>query len=357
MWRLYKVFVILTFFALPSRLLGQTRIELIDSSQVGCSFRGLSVVTDKVVWVSGTKGTVGRSVDGGQTWTWMQVLGFEKSDFRDIEAFDKNRAVIMASGTPAVILKTEDGGQTWKLVFKDDRPEMFLDAMDFWDNKHGIMVGDPINGHFVLMQTNDGGSSWKMLDSAFCPVSLDSEAVFAASGTSLRCWGKDEFGFVTGGGVSRLVLGKQLLAAFTFVELSIPQGYSSAGAFSFSKGKHYFKVVGGDYLCDTCVLVNSCNIFKSDGLYSKPVAGSVYTSCIELTHGIIKSENGILYSVVTGTSYTEVTHEVFVNQHGIYIYPCLTFSIGFNVVRQSKAKKGKAVFLAGSKGRIGKLIY
>lgn len=355
MYRYLHLFILLGLTLVCQQVKSQFSIDLVDSSRSEVSFRGLSVVTDKVVWVSGSKGTVGLSKDAGKSWKWMQIPGFEKSDFRDIEAFDKNTAIIMASGTPAVILKTTDGGDNWKVVFRDNRPEMFLDAMDFWDKKRGMLVGDPINGRFVLLETTNGGDSWRMLDSTHCPEAHDSEAVFAASGTSLRCWGKNEYGFVTGGGVSRLVLGKQLLSAFTFVELSIPQGYSSAGAFSFSSGKDYFKVVGGDYLCDTCILVNGCNVFKSDGLYSKPVTGSVYTSCIELTHGAIKSEKGILYSVVTGTSYTEITYEVFLKGHGIY--PYLTFSIGFNVVRQSKAKKGKAVFLAGSKGRIAKLNY
>ena len=53
------------------------------------SMRGLSVVDDKTVWVSGSNGMVGLSVDSGNTWKWMTVKGFEKTEFRDIEAFDE----------------------------------------------------------------------------------------------------------------------------------------------------------------------------------------------------------------------------------------------------------------------------
>src|SRR5438270_4464846 len=35
------------------------------------SLRGLSVVTDRVVWVSGSNGTVGKSTDGGDHWKWL----------------------------------------------------------------------------------------------------------------------------------------------------------------------------------------------------------------------------------------------------------------------------------------------
>src|SRR5689334_13613732 len=97
------------------------------------SIRGLSVVSDRIVWVSGSNGQVGRSLDGGSTWKWFTVKGFEKRDFRDIEAFDAVTAVIMAVEEPANILKTVDGGETWKVVYENPTKGMFLDAMEFWD--------------------------------------------------------------------------------------------------------------------------------------------------------------------------------------------------------------------------------
>ena len=86
------------------------------------SIRGLSVVDDKVAWISGSKGTIAITKDGGKTWDWQQVKGFEKSDFRDIEAFSTKEAIIISSGTPALILKTTDGGQNWKVKYKNTDP-------------------------------------------------------------------------------------------------------------------------------------------------------------------------------------------------------------------------------------------
>jgi len=80
---------------------------LTDSNKL--SLRGLSVVNNQTLWVSGTGGTVGRSIDEGKTWIWITVPGFEKRDFRDIEAFDDQTALIMAVAEPAAILKTSDG--------------------------------------------------------------------------------------------------------------------------------------------------------------------------------------------------------------------------------------------------------
>src|ERR1044071_317489 len=75
-------------------------VEMLTSG-TKTSLRGLSVVNDNVVWVSGSNGTVGKTLDGGKTWTWMTVTGFEKKDFRDIEAFDGASAIIIAIAEPA----------------------------------------------------------------------------------------------------------------------------------------------------------------------------------------------------------------------------------------------------------------
>lgn len=101
----------------------------IVSSGTTTSLRGLSVVNDKIIWVSGSNGMIGKSIDSGNTWKWIQVKGFEKTDFRDIEAFDENIAVIMGVSEPAYILRTIDGGETWKLVYENKTKGMFLDAM------------------------------------------------------------------------------------------------------------------------------------------------------------------------------------------------------------------------------------
>jgi photosystem II stability/assembly factor-like uncharacterized protein len=115
--------------------------------------RGLSVVTDEIIWASGTGGNVARSTNGGDSFTWIKVPGYEKMDFRDIEAFDSNTAVIMGITEPAVILKTKDGGQTWKKVFEDTTKGAFIDAMDFNNDQHGISSGTlSRNNHCICLK-------------------------------------------------------------------------------------------------------------------------------------------------------------------------------------------------------------
>ena len=99
-------------------------INIVDSGRK-TSIRGLSVVDDNIVWISGSNGTVARSVNGGKSFEWQTLAGYEKRDFRDIEAFDENTAVIMAVAEPAVILKTRDGGKSWNKVLKTARRVCF----------------------------------------------------------------------------------------------------------------------------------------------------------------------------------------------------------------------------------------
>src|SRR3954467_3133288 len=117
-------------------------INILDSGRK-TSLRGLSVVDDNIIWASGSNGTVARSINGGKKFKWLTVQGYEQRDFRDIEAFDANTALIMAVAEPAIILKTTDAGKTWRKVFEDSTKGMFLDAMDF-DGAYGVVIGDPI---------------------------------------------------------------------------------------------------------------------------------------------------------------------------------------------------------------------
>ncbi len=323
----------------------QYNIEVLDSNTFTLddgvvlsktSFRGLSVVNDNTIWVSGSRGTFARSVDGGKTFTYTQLKGYEKSDFRDIEAFDDKHAVMMSSGTPAYILKTIDGGLTWKEVYKNTDSAYFLDAMDFWDEQHGMIVGDPINGHFVLLETKNGGDTWQELDTTKTPHAMEGEAVFAASGTSLRCWGKDEFGFVTGGTKSRLLI--YSMNQFAEEKSNIQSGKSYKGAFSFSRQDSFgFVVVGGDYICDSCVNKNSFIISAETILNGYKIDVKGYRSCVE----ILNSKTAIS----CGTTGTDL--------YNGKIWKSIS-STPFHLVR--KAKKGKAVYFAGPKGKIGRLV-
>jgi photosystem II stability/assembly factor-like uncharacterized protein len=67
-------------------------------SNTTSGLRGLSVISGHVAWASGTNGAFLTTTDGGRHWRVGVVPGAEALDFRDVEAFDENRAYLLASG-------------------------------------------------------------------------------------------------------------------------------------------------------------------------------------------------------------------------------------------------------------------
>ena len=300
------------------------------------SIRGLSVVDDKMVWVSGSNGSVGKSMDGGESWKWLTVKGFEHTDFRDIEAFNKNTAVIMGIDTPAYILRTTDGGETWKRVYENKTRGMFLDAMEFWNEQSGIVIGDPINNHFFIGRTFDGGKTWQSIPENNKPIADSGEACFASSGTNIRKLNKAEAVFISGG------LSSHVFIRDKKIDLPIIQGKETTGANSIAvKNSKTFIVVGGDFNTKDATDKN-CVITHDAGLNwivpGTPPHG--YRSCIEYLskqNWITCGLNGVDYSSNDGKTFSWISKE------------------SFHVCR--KAKKGKAVYFAGGGGKIGKLVY
>ncbi|MEO9004722.1 MAG: YCF48-related protein, partial [Ginsengibacter sp.] len=271
-----KKFFCLVFILLSVQILTAQKIQILTDS-VDASLRGLSVVDDKTLWVSGSNGTVGKSSDGGNTWKWVTVRGFENIDFRDIEAFSKNRAVIMGIGEPSYILRTTNGGESWEVVFENKTKGMFLDAMTFWNDQSGIVIGDPINSRFFIGRTFDGGKTWRTIPEANKPVAENGEYCFASSGTNIRKLNKAEAVFVTGGLVSRIFIRDKKMV------LPILQGKESNGANSIAvKSRKTMIVVGGDFTKKNDTLKN-CAITHDGGdtwvLPDKLPSG--YRSCVE----------------------------------------------------------------------------
>ena len=218
-------------------------------SGVNASFRGLSVVNNSVVWVSGTGGTVLRTVDGGANWENVSVPNMDKTDFRDVEGFDKNTAIVMGIASPARFYKTTDRGQNWKLVYFDNREEVFFDGMSFWNKRNGIAFSDPVNGRHLLIRTTDGGDTWEEIPADGIPEKLDPEFGFAASGTGMPVKGRNTVWLGMGGIKSRVFKSENGGLNWSVAETPVVHGGQSTGIYSVAfKNKKVGIAVGGDYM-------------------------------------------------------------------------------------------------------------
>jgi len=325
----------MALFATLLCLAGTAQTVKLLTSGTKTGMRGLSVVDDKTIWASGTNGMVGRSLDSGKTWKWITVKGFEKMDFRDIEAFNETTAIIMGIDAPAYILRTNDGGENWQVVFKDTTKGMFLDAMEFWNEQSGIVIGDPLKGRFYVARTFDSGNTWQGIPEQNKPVADSGEACFAASGTNIRKLNNAEAIFITGGLTSNVFMRNKK------INLPLIQGTETTGANSIAvKNKKIWMVVGGNFNTKDSSTKNAAITFNGGKKWISPTLPPTgYRSCVEyikkkewITCGL----NGVDITKDDGITFTNISKE------------------GFHVVR--KAKKGTSVFFAGWNGRIGKLV-
>jgi hypothetical protein len=211
--------------------------------------------------------------------------------------------------------------------------------MEFWNHDSGIVIGDPVKGRFFIARSFDGGDSWHEIPAMELPAADSGEACFAASGTNIRSLDMGEACFVSGGLRSRLFIRDKM------IDLPLVQGTASTGANSIAiqdnktrHGGRQLVVVGGDFTHDTAREKN-CAITHDAGKTwispAEPPHG--YRSCVEYI--------GKDQLLSCGTSGVDISNDG--GMHWRLISP-----EGFHVCR--KAKKGNAVFLAGS-GRIAKL--
>ncbi|MFD7156615.1 WD40/YVTN/BNR-like repeat-containing protein [Kribbella sp. NPDC059898] len=230
-------------------------------------FRGLAAVSKDVAWVGGTAGTVLRTVDGGKHWQNVSPAGAEALQFRDVEAFDAERAVALTigEGEDSRVYRTADGGKTWSETFRNTDPKAFYDCIAFNDAKHGLAMSDPVDGKFRIAATSDGGKSWQVQPTGGMPAALPGEAGFAASGTCLVAGAGRTAWFATGGGdrprVFRTVDGGR---RWTVADSPMASG-AAAGIFSLAFRNALFGVaVGGDFTKPT-EAVNAASVTYDGG--------------------------------------------------------------------------------------------
>lgn len=245
-----------------------------DSLHVGVNtnIRALSIPQAGHWWFGGSKGWLGHSADCGKTWVLRQPLG-NLPDYRSLHAFNETEAVAAVAGKPAVILRTEDGGRSWEEVFSHPDSTAFFDGFGFWNEREGVLFGDPLpDGRLLLLHTKDAGKSWQTAVDSSRPLFAPGEAAFAASGTSLQCVGDSTVALVSGGSVSRLWYSRNRGRSWEFAAGNKPNpalygqhalfpntlppekarlyyGAPSRGGFSLAlTPDSMWVVVGGDYL-------------------------------------------------------------------------------------------------------------
>ncbi len=217
---------------------------------------------------------------------------------------------------------------------------MLIEAMEFWNEDAGIVIGDPVNGRFFITRSFDGGKKWQDIPFGQSPMADSGEACFAASGTNIRALKRDEAVFISGG------MSSKFYRKNISTRLPLIQGQETTGANSIAiwdnfrtAGEKNMVVVGGDFKNDSSSKNNCALSYDSGKTWKIPDSlPHGYRSCVEYITGsrlICCGLTGVDYSVNGGSSWRWISRESF--------HTC------------RRAKKGNGVYLCGVDGRIARM--
>lgn len=111
-----------------------------------------------------------RSVDGGQTWTNIDMRPWAAM-IMDVRFFDEMNGLVFAGSDAdlgkahARILRTQDGGATWEIAYESSRPFEITWKASFPTRDVGYATiqsynRDPAAGQQRVAKTTDGGRTW-----------------------------------------------------------------------------------------------------------------------------------------------------------------------------------------------------
>ncbi|HEY7474098.1 MAG TPA: hypothetical protein VH679_03740 [Vicinamibacterales bacterium] len=318
----------------------------VQTSGVTGRLRGVSAVSDRVAWASGSGSAIIRTADGGETWQRVGSPTTDPLDFRDIDAVDERTAYVLSigSGPASRIYKTTDAGATWTRQFINQDRDAFFDAMAFWDAEHGIAVSDSVGGRFVIITTEDGGRTWTPVPADRLPPALPNEGAFAASGTNVTVSGSRHVWFGTGAAAkARVLRSADRGRTWRIAETPLAAG-SSAGIYSVAfRDAVHGVIVGGDYNKEAEAVDNVA--VTSDG-------GATWT--LVKDRALTGFRSVVAYRPGTAATYIAIGprgSDVSTNDGRTW---SRLDGPGFDTF--SFARNGNAGWAAGSQGRVGKLL-
>ncbi len=270
------------------------------------SIRGISVIDTNTLWLSGSKSTVLKSMDGGKSWDSLKVPSLELLDFRDIEAFSDKEAIIISAGFPSRVYKTKDGGTSWLLVHENNDSSAFMNSIYFKSENEGLIFGDKLGERHLILKTIDAGESWFRLADSVLPMPLAVEHGYAASGSCITNNSNGEYVIGLGGEVSRVYVENQKY--WEAFNTTLNGGMNTSGIYSIASGDLVLMAVGGDYLKADSSYYPTISFDGGKSWEQTKAKVNGYRSVVDYSKNknawIAAGINGLDYSFNNGESWT-----------------------------------------------------
>jgi len=280
------------------------------------SIRAVEVVHDKEVWFAANKGRIGL-YNGHEVAQIVLHHNDSLLHFRSI-AHNGTHAFALTIDRPALLYRLSfDGHQIVRadLVYTEDAPGVFYDAIDFWNANEGIAVGDPTDGCLSVLITRDAGATWQKLPCDQLPPSIKGEALFAASNGSIAISG-DQALIGSGGAAARVFKTTDKGKTWSVAQTPMIQGDTMQGIFSVASYDQDTSVIFGGDWSDQENNDSNKALTVDGGLNWEilaPAQGPGYRSCVRFIPGtkgqtlVAAGSKGISISYDCGESWTQLS--------------------------------------------------
>ncbi len=313
------LFFVLLISCKPTQVSDETffksvKIDTILKDKI--SIRPITVSSD-TIWYAADKNRVGyvSLIDDNKMERKINKDSL-KLEFRSI-AQTSDALFVLNVGNPALLYKFSKDLNKKSLVYEEKNEKVFYDSMQFWNNKEGIAIGDPIENCFCVIITRDGGNSWSKVPCDKLPKMQEGEAAFAASNTNIIIKGNRTW-LVSGGKKTRVFYSPDKGLTWTVYETPIVQGDAMTGIFTadFYNDKIGF-IAGGNYekpnqnFQNKALTVDGGKTWKLVGENT----GFGYASCVQFVPNsngkelVVVGVNGLFYSHDSGNSWTQFSKD------------------------------------------------
>jgi photosystem II stability/assembly factor-like uncharacterized protein len=288
-----KIFVILLVLAFATNIFAQTWTQ--QTSPITDFIYSSSAVDTNVCWMCGGSPSVIRTTNGGTNWTNVTgeissyTIGGLYSIFgvSDLEAW--------VGGGDGNLYHTTNAGVNWELATLPIPVTTFIDAIHFFNQNTGFVLGDPKNTTWCYYWTTDAGANWTSAG----PSSIDSEVGWNNSYAAL------DTGHIWFGTSSAKIYKGVLRGGFTAAETP---GTSNIFGVAFTNYKNGVAIVNTLRLVDPNQITSDGGNSWNAGTFMpygtqfaiKSIPGYPYV----WLGGMVDSNGSIYYSTDNGINFT-----------------------------------------------------
>lgn len=292
-----------------------TTVDIEDIFTDSLSIRAIELMDGSLAFAA-NKGVYGLvDLKSNTVRTNVQYYDSIVPEFRAV-AHTSSDFFMLSVANPALLYKTGESGKM-ELVYFEEDPEVFYDALVFLNDLEGIAIGDSMNGCLSVIRTVDGGNSWNKLSCAVLPKAKKGEGAFAASNTNIVTIGATIWIGTTQGAV---YISENKGETWEEVQTPIANEASTQGIYSLAFYDASTGIaMGGDYTRPAVKNLNKA-ITKDGGKSWHTIADGIdpgYTSCVQFVPNsggndiVALGADGIYYSNSMGASWKKIADDTF----------------------------------------------